>query len=135
MGDFADEITYSDYADFNGVKFPTHMVEVQAGFAILDVRVNEVKPNVAVMLNVPENVAQAPPTTAKPAVNVQKKGRRRPNRRSSLYFFLGTFAPFLRASESPMAIACFLLLTLLPPFFPDLSVPRFRLCIARSTVF
>src|SRR3954471_8358930 len=32
------------------------------------------------------------------------------------YFFFGTFAPFLRAFESPMAIACFRLLILC---FPD----------------
>src|SRR5262245_42572025 len=51
------------------------------------------------------------------------------------YFFRGTFAPFLRASESPIAIACFLLFTLLVPFFPDFNVPPFRLCIARLTLF
>src|SRR2546427_8740848 len=72
IGDFADEITYSDYADFSGIKFPTHIVETQADFPILDVKINEVKPNAAVTLNVPENVAQAPAPPAKPAVNVQK---------------------------------------------------------------
>src|SRR5262249_23704244 len=51
------------------------------------------------------------------------------------YFFRGTFAPFLRASESPIAIACFLLLTLVVPFFPDVNVPLLRLCIARLTLF
>ena len=51
-------------------------------------------------------------------------------------FFLGTFAPFLRASESPMAIACFLLLTLPPlPRFPDFRVPCFLRLIALATVF
>ena len=72
IGDFSDEITYSDYTDFNGVKFPTHIVETQAGFPVLDVKINEVKPNVAVSLNVPDNVAQAPAPSATPAVNVQK---------------------------------------------------------------
>src|SRR2546428_1849231 len=38
VGDFADEIAYSDYADFNGVKFPTHIVETQAGFRIPGLR-------------------------------------------------------------------------------------------------
>src|SRR2546427_4698504 len=60
VGDFADEIAYSDYADFNGVKFPTHIVETQAGFPILDVRINEVKPNVAVTLEGPEKDPQSP---------------------------------------------------------------------------
>src|SRR5438093_2505185 len=72
IGDFVDEITYSDYADFNGVKFPTHVVETQADFPVPDVKINEVKPNLAVIINVPENVPQAAAPPAKPAVNVQK---------------------------------------------------------------
>src|ERR1700740_3304167 len=47
---------------------------------------------------------------------------------------LGTLAPFLRASESPMAIACLRLLTLPPlPPRPDFRVPRFFLRIALAT--
>src|SRR6266516_3214807 len=49
-------------------------------------------------------------------------------------FFLGTFAPACRASERPMAMACFRLVTFLPER-PLFSVPRFRSCIARSTFF
>ncbi len=50
--------------------------------------------------------------------------------------FLGTFAPFSRASESPIAIACLRLVTL-PPFppRPRLSVPFFRRFIALVTRF
>jgi len=44
----------------------------------------------------------------------------------------GTFAPFWRASDRPIAIACLRLLTLLP-LFPLRSVPSFRLCIASRT--
>jgi hypothetical protein len=53
-----------------------------------------------------------------------------------LDFFLGTLAPFLRASERPMAIACFLLFTV-PPFppFPDFKVPLFLRRIALRTDF
>jgi hypothetical protein len=41
-------------------------------------------------------------------------------------FFGGTFAPCFRASDKPMAIACFLLLTRPPlPPFPDRNVPCF----------
>ena len=48
--------------------------------------------------------------------------------------FLGTLAPFFRASDSPIAIACFLLFTLPPlPPFPERSVPLFSRCIALST--
>jgi hypothetical protein len=60
--------------------------------------------------------------------------------RARRYFFLredfrrrfGTLPPARRASERPMAIACFLLFTRLPER-PLLSDPRFRLCIARFT--
>jgi hypothetical protein len=51
------------------------------------------------------------------------------------FFFLrGTLAPFFRASERPIAMACFLLFTVLPDP-PDLSVPALRLRIARFTLF
>lgn len=54
------------------------------------------------------------------------------------YFFLdedclrGTFPPAFRASDNPMAIACFLLVTFLPEL-PLFNVPFFRSCIAFST--
>jgi hypothetical protein len=48
--------------------------------------------------------------------------------------FRGTFAPFSRASESPIAIACLRLVTF-RPLRPLFSVPDFRLCIARLTLF
>jgi hypothetical protein len=47
-------------------------------------------------------------------------------------FFSGTFAPFLRASESPMAIACLRLVTFLP-LRPLFSLPRFISCISVCT--
>jgi hypothetical protein len=52
-----------------------------------------------------------------------------------LDFFEGTFCPFLRASESPMAIACLRLFTF-PPFppLPERSVPLFLRRIALATV-
>jgi len=46
--------------------------------------------------------------------------------------FDGTFAPFLRASLRPIAIACFRLFTFRPE--PLSRVPFFRLRIADSTV-
>src|SRR5215471_13180936 len=44
----------------------------------------------------------------------------------------GTFLPFLRASERPIAMACLRLLTVLP-LRPLLSAPFLRFFIARST--
>ena len=45
--------------------------------------------------------------------------------------FFGTLPPASRASDKPMAIACFLLVTFLPD--PLFSVPCLRSCIAFST--
>src|SRR5580700_8323890 len=54
---------------------------------------------------------------------------------SQLDFLLGTLAPFLRASNRPIAIACFRLFTTPPlPFFPERSVPRFSRCNAFLTL-
>ena len=47
-------------------------------------------------------------------------------------FFAGTLPPSLRASDRPIAIACSLLLTVLPE--PLFSLPRLRSCIARLTL-
>ena len=47
-------------------------------------------------------------------------------------FLAGTFPPARRASDSPMAIACLRLFTVLPER-PLLSVPRLRSRIARAT--
>jgi hypothetical protein len=49
-------------------------------------------------------------------------------------FLAGTFFPSFRASERPMAIACFRLFTFLLDL-PLFSVPFLRLCIARATFF
>src|SRR5450432_4863474 len=58
-----------------------------------------------------------------------------PSRRSYAVSFLGTLAPFLRASESPIAIACFRLFTVPPlPPLPDFSVPFFSRRTALSTL-
>jgi hypothetical protein len=46
--------------------------------------------------------------------------------------FFGTFLPSRRASESPIAIACLRLFTVLP-LRPDFSLPRLNSCISRFT--
>jgi len=53
-----------------------------------------------------------------------------------LAFFFGTLAPALRASDRPMAMACFFDFTL-PPFPPGplFSVPFLRSCSAFLTFF
>jgi glyoxylase-like metal-dependent hydrolase (beta-lactamase superfamily II) len=41
------ESLYSDYKDYNGVKFPSHIVQNQGGWPLLDLTVSDVKPNAA----------------------------------------------------------------------------------------
>ena len=74
VGDVPVEITYSDYADFGGIKFPRRIVEKQDGFETLDITIQDVTPNAAVALEVPANVASAPAPPATPGVDVQKVG-------------------------------------------------------------
>ena len=54
FGDMLVEYTYSLYKDFDGVKFPTSIVQKQGGFPTLEWTVADVK------LNVPANIKPAP---------------------------------------------------------------------------
>jgi len=74
VGDVPVEITYSNYADYGGIKFPARIVEKQDGFETLDITINDVKPNAAVSLEVPANVSQAPAPPASPTADVVKVG-------------------------------------------------------------
>jgi glyoxylase-like metal-dependent hydrolase (beta-lactamase superfamily II) len=60
LGDTKFEATFSAYKDFGGVKFPTHIVQRNGGYPILDLSVTNVKPNVGLSLEVPPNIRQAP---------------------------------------------------------------------------
>jgi glyoxylase-like metal-dependent hydrolase (beta-lactamase superfamily II) len=53
-------VTYSDYRDFGGVKFPTKIKQSAGGFPSLDLTVSEVKPNAPVDITVPDPVRQNP---------------------------------------------------------------------------
>ncbi len=68
LGDMVNALTYSDYRDFNGVKFPTHIVQVQGGYPTLTLNVADVHPNADVNLAVPQNVQQAGPAAPDPVV-------------------------------------------------------------------
>jgi glyoxylase-like metal-dependent hydrolase (beta-lactamase superfamily II) len=59
LGDMSVVATYSEYKDFNGVKFPTKILQTQGGFAVNDLTISSVEPNAAVDLPVPENVQSA----------------------------------------------------------------------------
>jgi glyoxylase-like metal-dependent hydrolase (beta-lactamase superfamily II) len=59
LGDMAVSVTYADYRDFGGVKFPTRIRQSYGGFPALELTVTEVKPNVAADIAVPDSVRQA----------------------------------------------------------------------------
>src|SRR5437667_119367 len=47
IGDYPIEITYTEYGDFAGVKFPRRIVQTEDGQPTLDITVNNVQPNAA----------------------------------------------------------------------------------------
>src|SRR5262249_20279355 len=63
---------YSNYADYGGVKFPTHIVQTEDGSPTLDVNIRDVKPNAPVTVDVPANVPTAAPPPATPPVRMEK---------------------------------------------------------------
>lgn len=67
LGDMPVAATYSDYKDFNGVKFPTKIVQTQGGFPVWELAIANVQPNAPADLAVPDNVQAA----SIPAVKVE----------------------------------------------------------------
>jgi glyoxylase-like metal-dependent hydrolase (beta-lactamase superfamily II) len=59
LGDMYVTVTYADYRDFDGVKFPTKIRQTYHGFPALDITVSEVKVNAAADITVPDSVKQA----------------------------------------------------------------------------
>lgn len=66
LGDTPVEIAYSEYRDFEGVRFPTRIVRTQGGHPVLDLTIEKVAVNPALAAEVPEQVRAFTP----PAVNV-----------------------------------------------------------------
>ena len=56
-GDTASTIRFSDYKDTSGVKFPMRIQQSMGGYPVLDLVVNEVKPNVPAGIEVPALVS------------------------------------------------------------------------------
>ena len=59
VGDMPVTVTYADYRDFGGVKFPTKIRQAYAGFPALELTVTDVKANVPADIAVPDNIKQA----------------------------------------------------------------------------
>ena len=60
LGDIPVTVSYAEYRDFGGVKFPTKIRQTYGGFPALDVTVTDVRGNVAAEVPVPDNVRQTP---------------------------------------------------------------------------
>ena len=58
-GDIPYEVTFSDYKTIGGIQFPSHIVQKQGGYPVLDWTVSEVKVNVAANLAPPAAPAAA----------------------------------------------------------------------------
>ncbi len=59
VGDMPVEVSYADYRDFGGVKFPMRIRQAAGGFPAADLTVSDVKPNAPVEITVPDNVRGA----------------------------------------------------------------------------
>jgi glyoxylase-like metal-dependent hydrolase (beta-lactamase superfamily II) len=59
LGDLPIEISYADYKDYGGVKFPTRIRQTAGGFPALDVTVTDVRPNAPVDIALPDDVRQS----------------------------------------------------------------------------
>jgi glyoxylase-like metal-dependent hydrolase (beta-lactamase superfamily II) len=65
VGDMPVETVYSGYRNFDGVQFPSHIVQSQDGFPSLDLTVASVAANPAVDIAVPDNVRTFQPAPTK----------------------------------------------------------------------
>jgi glyoxylase-like metal-dependent hydrolase (beta-lactamase superfamily II) len=59
LGDTLVETKFSDYKDFDGVKFPSHIVRTEGGYPILDINVDAAKANVAIDVSAPQEIINA----------------------------------------------------------------------------
>src|SRR5262245_23776460 len=63
LGDTEVLFTYSDYKDFGGVRFPSHIVRVQGEHPVLDLTVSDVKTNGDANITSPSGTTAAAPVT------------------------------------------------------------------------
>jgi glyoxylase-like metal-dependent hydrolase (beta-lactamase superfamily II) len=72
LGDMVYESLYSDYKDYNGVKFPSHVVQNQGGWPLLDLTVSDVKPNAAAAIQPQAGAGGAAQANAPAGVPTEK---------------------------------------------------------------
>ena len=74
VGDMPVEVTYADYKDFGGVKFPTRIRQSAGGYPTLDLTVTDVKANTMVDVPTPETVRGASHVYGKVATQMVADG-------------------------------------------------------------
>lgn len=89
LGDTPFEAVYTDWKDFAGIKFPTHIVQRQGPYPIFDLTVDSVKPNAAVTIAAP--APQGGRGGAAPAA-VQASGTPSEKLSDGVYLILGGYA-------------------------------------------
>ena len=78
LGDVAVRTVFSGYKDYDGVKFPSHIVQTQGGHPTLDLNVSDVQPNSAAAACTERPGTSADCTTARRRENraSEDRGRR-----------------------------------------------------------
>lgn len=66
LGDIVYDVAYENYKDFNGIKFPSHIVQHQGGHPVLDINVSEVK------ANIPADIQVAAPAAPPASLSSEK---------------------------------------------------------------
>src|SRR5499426_772045 len=59
LGDMAVTVSYADYRDFGGVKFPTKILQTYGGYPALELTITEVRANVPADMRIPDNIRLA----------------------------------------------------------------------------
>jgi glyoxylase-like metal-dependent hydrolase (beta-lactamase superfamily II) len=65
LGDTLFEAVFTNYADFGGVQFPTHILHREGGYPVLDVTITDVQPNASLAIQIPTNITQPRARTTK----------------------------------------------------------------------
>jgi glyoxylase-like metal-dependent hydrolase (beta-lactamase superfamily II) len=76
LGDTHLEVVYSDYWEVSGARFPTHIVQTQGDYRVLDLQVSDIKINAPVSIAAPAGAgnASANPPAANPPVQSGRLG-------------------------------------------------------------
>lgn len=85
LGDIPFETAFMDYKDFNGVKFPTHIVQKQGSYPVLDLNVSDVKPNAPANIQNPPGKGGAAGGGGPQTATSEKLG-------DGVYLILGNYA-------------------------------------------